>query len=347
MVISLGLNKEVSQKVTAAKDAARPLEISLTIIKDSSCKDCFDLTNTISSIKALNVKILDEKDLESSSSEAKSIISKYQIQKLPTVIISGQIDKFSDPAFEKKDDALVFLGITPPYFDVAKNTVVGLVKMTVIKDSSCKDCNDINLFINQFASLGVKIVDEQDLEYTQAASLIQKYGITKVPTLVLSSDFGAYTSLVDAWSSVGNITSDGSYILTEINPPYRDLVKGKVIGLVKVIYLSDKSCESCYNVTLHRSILERLGLKVVSEENYDISDTKGKELVSKYKITAVPTIIISPEAKDYPVVDQIWDQVGVVADDKSYVFTKLDVLGVTYKDLSSGEIKTAASVPAQ
>lgn len=347
LTISFGLNKAVSQKVAEAKETARPLEISITTIQDSSCKDCFDLTNTLSSIKALNVKVLDEKTLDFSSQEAKELISNYDIEKVPTLVVTGQIEKFEDPAFEKKSDGLVFIGVNPPYLDLNINKVVGLVKLTIIKDSTCKQCNDINPFINQFAALGVKIVSEQDLEYTQAASIISKYGITKIPTVILSSDLEVYSTIAGAWSSVGNRTSDGSYILTSINPPYRDLVQGKITGLVKVIYLGDKSCNSCYNVTLHKGILERLGLTVAAEENYDISDIKGKEIVLKYKITQVPTVILSPEAKDYPVIDQIWNQVGVVADDKSYVFTKLDVLGVSYKDLSSGEVKSGSPASAQ
>lgn len=343
LAVSFSLNKEVSAKVAATKEAAKPLEISLTSITDSSCKNCFDLTNTISSVKALNVKVLDEKTLDYSSLEAKQLISKYAIAKIPTLIVTGQIDKFDDPAFVKKEDGMYFVGVNPPYLDVASNKVLGLVKMTVIKDSSCKECNDINPFINQFAALGVKIVNEQDIEYTQAASVINKYGITKIPTVILSSDLEAYPTIADAWKNVGNKSSDGSFILTSINPPYRDLVKGKITGLVKVTYLSDSSCTSCYNVSVHKDILKRLGLKIVSEQTFDIADQQGKDLVSKYKITSVPTVILSPEAGDYPIVGQIWDQVGLLASDQSYVFTKLDVLGLPYKDLSTGEIKNGKS----
>lgn len=344
--ISLGINKIASKKVLEAKEAAKPLEIAVTTLQDSSCTDCFDLTNTVSALKALNVKVLEEKVLEVSSVEGKELIQKYNLEKIPTVIVTGQIEKFEDPAFEKKQDALVFIGTLPPYFDVNKNSVVGLVRLTVIKDSSCTQCNDINPFINQFAALGVKIVSEEDLEYTQAASIITKYKITKVPTVILSSELEAYPTVSGAWSSVGNRSEDGSFVLTSINPPYRDLVRAKIVGLVKVTYLSDSLCSSCYNVSVHKTILERLGLKIVGEETYDISSDKGKELVTKYSIQNVPTVIISSEASDYPVIDQIWSQVGEVAQDKSYVFTNLDVLGLSYKNLETGEVKSGAAASA-
>ena len=43
-----------------------------------------------------------------------------------------------------------------------------------------------------------------------------------------------------------------------------------------------------------------LCIKIDSEETYDISDAKGKALLSKYNITQVPTVILSSDVNVYP-----------------------------------------------
>jgi hypothetical protein len=60
-------------------------------------------------------------------------------------------------------------------------------------------------------------------------------------------------------------------------------------------------------------------------------------LVSKYQIKAVPTMLISGEVGEYKNLTSIWEQVGTVAGDGTYVFTKAELMG-TYKDLSKNKV---------
>ena len=69
------------------------------------------------------------------------------------------------------------------------------------------------------------------------------------------------------------------------------------------------------------------------EEYLDISTTKGKNLLSEYNITAVPTVILSKEIQDYNAIKEILEQAGSFEKEGVFVFRKLDVLNAKYKKL--------------
>lgn len=50
----------LKEKTGAALEAARPANISLIIIKDSSCADCADISPIVGAVKKTNVKITKE-----------------------------------------------------------------------------------------------------------------------------------------------------------------------------------------------------------------------------------------------------------------------------------------------
>src|SRR3989344_2181127 len=65
--------------------------VDITKIQDEGCKECFNL-NLISDIlsQAGNVKIGKEKTLNYSSPEAKKLIDKHGIKKIPAMIVSSR-----------------------------------------------------------------------------------------------------------------------------------------------------------------------------------------------------------------------------------------------------------------
>jgi len=120
-----------------------------------------------------------------------------------------------------------------------------------------------------------------------------------------------------------------------------------VAGLVELTLLNDSSCTKCYDVNVHKTILNRFGITLAAEKTLDVSDDEGKALIEKYGITLVPTMIISQDASAYPLFTPVWATVGSVEDDGVYVFRKPDVMKVPYKDLSTGEVLGLASQVAQ
>ena len=168
---------------------------------------------------------------------------------------------------------------------------------------------------------------------------IKKYSIDFVPTIILSKDAAAYGIIQQAWAQIGSKETDGSYVLRVPSPPFINLTTGKLRGIVNIIYLTDISCTECYDVSQHKKILvnsQSFAVKLEKEETYDISDAEGKELIRKYNITQVPTVILSDEINAYPSI-QVLKQFYSIEKDESYVFRTVSVVG-TYKDLINKKI---------
>jgi len=163
-----------------------------------------------------------------------------------------------------------------------------------------------------------------------------------LPSFVLSEDIEEYKEINAQLESTGTKDPDGHYVFREVFAPYYDLKKKKVEGLVKVIYLDDKECTECYNVENHRDILNRFGIKISSENKIDISDNEADYLIKEYKIELVPALILSKDAGAYTSFKGVWDSVGTVEEDGTYVFRKVEVMG-KYKNLITNEIISPGS----
>ena len=66
----------------------------------------------------------------------------------------------------------------------------------------------------------------------EGVALLGKYGIKKVPTMILSGDMDSYPALTGIWSQVGTV-KDGVYVFQNVEVlqlPFKDLATGQVVG---------------------------------------------------------------------------------------------------------------------
>jgi cold shock CspA family protein len=92
---------------------------------------------------------------------------------------------------------------------------------------------------------------------------------------------------------------------------------------------------------MHVPIVKRFQVYLESTKTVDASSNEGKSLISKYNITAVPTILITGDVSVYDPLAAIWPSVGSVEEDGVYVFRTMSaVRGSVYKDLSTGQVVT-------
>lgn len=241
--IILASKKAVKDKADATEEAKRPANISLTIIKDSSCADCADIAFFINAIKKTNSTINKEEIFEAGSSEAKKLISELEIKKLPTFIVKGEVSKNDDLAKllsqigEVKNDTFKFNYVVAPYLDLASNSVKGKVTVTFISDKTCKECYDPSPFRQILANnLGMfnPAIVSLDKSDRAARDLIAKYKIEAAPMFVLAGEISEYPNLVGIWLQIGTLEKNGIYILRDIkkvnpNLVYRDLKTGKIV----------------------------------------------------------------------------------------------------------------------
>jgi hypothetical protein len=157
--------------------------------------------------------------------------------------------------------------------------------------------------------------------------------------VLLSPEAWSYSVVQEAWTNIGTREADGTLVLRQVNPPYRDLAAGHIAGLVTLVNVVDGQCTPCYDVAIHRQLFDRFGIVFKQEDTHDIASVRGRALTAQYNITKVPTVLLSPEASLYPVLTQIWSQLGTNESDGWLVFRNMEALpNLVYYDTLAGKI---------
>jgi len=346
----------VEKKIAQAKENARPANIKITKITTPNCPDCFNLDDAVSALKKQNVSVGEEKAVLFDSSEGQSLIKQLGVQRVPTYIVTGEVTKKNLEGFIKsngeiKNDTFVFTKVNPIFIATDTKKEMGKVTATILTDPSCLQCLDPKLTIEAYKKAGVKITDEKEVAWNSAEGqqLISQYKVTKLPTFLLSSDIDLYDSVKTNWTRIGTVESDKTYVARNLLLPYRDIEKGQIVGLVNLVYLTDSACTDCYDAEqTQKPILTRgFGVGLLSERTVDLNSAEGQGLVNQYKITKVPTILLSPDADQYVNLKNVWQSVGTVESNGWYVFREMNRLGnIIYKDLASNQVISSASAKA-
>lgn len=346
----------INKNIAAAKEAQRPASVKVIKITASDCSDCFNLEDIVGIFKKQNVSIGEETVLSYDSSDAEALIKDLAIKRVPTYVVTGEVNKKSLEDFIKsngeiKNDKFVFTKVPPVFIDPETKKEMGLVTVTLLTNHSCYQCLDLTLTVEVFKKAGIKIAGQKEIVWNSPAGqqIINQYKITKVPTFLLSSDIDLYDAVKTNWSQLGTIEQDKTYVARNLVLPYLDLEKGKIVGLVNLIYLTDSACPDCYKPkeVQKRILSQGYGVQLRFERTVDILSGEGQSLKRKYNITKIPTILLSLDVDQYANLKNVWKGVGTVESDGWYVFRELQQLGnVTYKDLSSNQIIRPAPAPS-
>lgn len=338
----------IEKNIAAAKEAQRPANIKLTKITVPNCTDCFNVETAVATLKKQNVTVGEEKALAFDSEEGQSFIKSLGISRVPTYVFTGEVNKSNLEGFVKangevKNDTFIFNKVTPIFVDTSTGKEVGKVVATILTDTTCTQCIDPKLTVEAYKKAGIKITDQKVISWNSAEGqqIVNQYKIAKVPTFLLSSDVDFYDNVKANWTQIGTVEQDKTYIARNLFLPYRDLDKGQILGLVDLVYITDSSCSNCYDpVKIQRPILTGgYGVGVRSERTVDANSSEGQSLINQYKITQVPTILLSPDVDQYQSIKTVWPNVGTVESDGWYLFRQMQQLGsIVYKDLTSNKI---------
>ncbi len=231
-------------------------KVTATILTDPSCSQCLDPKLTIEAYKKAGIKITEQKEVVWNSQEGQNLISQYKITKLPTFILSSDIDLYdnvksswSQIGTVEQDKTYVARNLFMPYRDIEKGQIVGLVNLVYLTDAACTDCYNPEQVQKPILTrgFGVGLASERtvDVNSVEGQELVGQYKITKVPTILLSSDADQYAGLKNVWPSVGTIETDGRYIFREMarigNVTYKDLASNQVIRPTQQTAVSGKS----------------------------------------------------------------------------------------------------------
>lgn len=226
-------------------------------------------------------------------------------------------------------------------YNSTQNATAQLQSVTITRliDPSCTQCFSMDPVINSLRNAGVQIAKDVSIDYSsdEGKNLAQEYDIETLPALIFSKEIENYTFFISALPALNVTHKNGNYALQAIRAPFEDISTGKILGLVDVIYLNDSTCSLCYNVMLHRRILQGYGVFIINQTLVDINSTQGKAIIKKFNITAVPTFVMSSDAMYYKSLSADWEVVGKIVNDW-YIFTNMTAINSPYKNLENGVI---------
>jgi len=219
-------------------------EVDAILIKSNDCDKCVDLEPLIEQFNKSGVTIKSETILDHQDLKARDLIDKLSIKTLPSIILSDEIKAYGEEfittiekiGFKKEKDSYVSEVIRPPYLNLTTGKVKGLITITYLTDDSCTKCYDAESFHKPILKgLGVTFDKEQrvDISSEEGKLLVKKYGIKKVPTIILTEDSKLYPNLMNAWAQVGTVENDETLVfrgMEVIGQVYQNLDTQEVVN---------------------------------------------------------------------------------------------------------------------
>lgn len=194
-------------------------------IYKKECAECLNASKYFQALEGQDIGMvfLDKKILEAQDTEAKNLIMKYNITKLPTLILDqeayeyGAFNQYIANSGEKINNTFVIKEPIAPFFDLEKNETAGLVNVTIINPINCTNCTNISNLVGAISVQGGIVIDQvQEISEneTTANELIGQFNITKLPTMIFSKEMKYYSNLQEQWIQYGNsVEEDGEYVL--------------------------------------------------------------------------------------------------------------------------------------
>lgn len=311
-------------------------KIEFIEIKLHDCNGCLNFDYLKAQLRDMN-PIVDEKTIYYPSEDAQKIIEEYSIKTLPTIIVKGDfnsIEIFRNwSSFGRVlSDALVFDNNIPVYYDLASGRFVGAVKIIELVDSTCKECTEsISILSKLTTAAGLNVVDFRrvDVNTDEGKELAKKHYIDFVPALVFSEEISDYN--LGEYASIGTFSPDGSFVVREKFPPYKDLKSGELKGILYVTLIENSRCWACQGAKEMLAFLNvNLGLSFKEVLVYDINSIEARKLIGNYGINYLPAALVFGDTAEYKLFSEHWPKLGVVFKDGIYMLDDYRLLGTGY-----------------
>ncbi|MBI4210278.1 MAG: hypothetical protein HY544_02105 [Candidatus Diapherotrites archaeon] len=226
-----------------------PAEITLTLIVSSPHKNIASLLSLLLQLKQLpDIKVIGEKTLEKDSGEAKQLIEKYSIERIPAMLLEGETKKAATLSQNwpkigsvESDGTMVLRNIPPVYLETSTGKLRGEINAAFISvpdKNGVFDANEVFTQILQNA-FGIRPISQETLRYDspRGKELVSKYGLEKLPTFIISGDLNAYSGFPESWKEIGSVEPDNSFVFRELGAiggiKYLDLNKNEVVETLR------------------------------------------------------------------------------------------------------------------
>lgn len=225
LVVMYGANIYTTNRLSAAL-IEKPVELSFVLLPApaAECDSCPDPALVVEAIDNTHNIAYETEVIDYSSKIGQKYLSMYDIQRLPALIVSGSITdermKGAWPVFSGRtvDDVIVIDNLKP-FYDLSNKQMRGVVELTLVTDSTCGNCFDANVYTDMIQRLGIVIgnTNVYDKSTSDGAAIISKYGVTKLPTVIVSPEAAVYNGFTDLWrQQVGTVENDGFFVFREV-----------------------------------------------------------------------------------------------------------------------------------
>ncbi len=229
----------------AAQPISEPAQITLTLITDSNKTGLIQLASFVQQLEQLpGIKITSTKKLEIGSEEAKQLIKKYNLERIPSILLRGRTKEaavltqnWSKLGTVETDGAMVLRNVPPIYLETSTGNLRGETKATFVSvpdKNGVFDAEEVYVQILQNA-FGVNPVEKETISYSspEGKAILSKYKLEKIPAVILSGDLNAYNGFLQVWLQGGTVESDDNYVFRSLEAiqgiKYFDLNKNEVI----------------------------------------------------------------------------------------------------------------------
>jgi len=212
-------------------------EVKITILDDPTCTNCFNVSELVFQLRKAGIVITSSKTVPTKSDEGKKLIAKYKLEHVPTLLLSADAleysvisDIWAQIGSVENDGTLALRTISPPYVNTTSGKVEGLVELTTLVDGTCTPCVNASAYRDIFEN-GFRIAFKSntlvDVSSTKGKTLLKKYNIDLIPTILMSKDAALYPAMQDVWPQVGTIEKDGTFVFRSV-PKLENVLKKSV-----------------------------------------------------------------------------------------------------------------------
>ncbi len=331
--------------------------IEITEIVNSKCIECSNLDELVAALEQQGFLVSSRAKVEFDSSDGRALISEYQFSRVPSMVVRASDSAMASLSalwvnvgeVREAEKTFVFSNPAPLFFDLTRNRSAGSVRVVVLKNSACVECNP-SVSRSNIEDLGVVVSDFSELSLDSEAgrALVEKYAIRRIPAIVFSPDIQYYESFLASIEVLGSVEPDGSFVLRNHPPVFFDLDLNRSVGKTRMVLVEPDSCETCFDANrLSQLLAQTLGLYVETRETAGASSAEGRSLIAKYAIQKLPTVLVSGETSAYTGLASAWESLGTIASDQTLVFSRSDLLGpeAVFFDISQNKAVPNSSVP--
>ncbi len=227
---------------------------------------------------------------------------------------------------------------TPPI--TTPSTELTTVRLVKLVDDSCGNCFNVEEMAKAVKRTGVQVSAEKTVSYDseEGQKLVADNRIEGVPTLVAVVESG-FEKIPEPFTKLMDNRGGGVYVFHRLIPVYVNVSTRETIGAITATFLNDPDCLKCVNLSregLPPDYLQALGITISIKLSVDYNSDPGKELVRKYNITKVPTLLYSKDFAAYPNLRKQLLEIGTQESDGTFV---LRTYNPPYRNLETGNVE--------